>query len=79
MKTVTKHDGINHEVKRVSDIEADKLVNRFGYKFCPKSMWKAIRKPIVVKVETIQPETKKKHKKEKTETYRQYKAESTNN
>lgn len=35
----------NKTVKRVSRIEADKMVASGNWQFCPKSEWKALRKP----------------------------------
>ena len=36
MKCVKKHG----EIKRVSDIDAEKMVTENGWDYCPKSEWK---------------------------------------
>lgn len=49
----------NKTVKRVSRIEADKMVASGNWQFCPKSEWKALRKPDVP-VEDVKEEKKPK-------------------
>ena len=40
------------EVKRVKDLEANEMVKKDGWSFCPKSEWKNKSKTKVEKVET---------------------------
>ena len=60
MKTIKK----GKKVKRVSDDEATRQVEQ-GWKYCPKSAWKAVRdaKPKKVAKKTAKRKPKKKAKK----------------
>lgn len=65
MKTVQK----GTEIERVKDAEADFLVSSRGYKFVPKSAWKALRPAKEVKQTSeaeLKEETPKEEKKKKS-------------
>lgn len=43
------------EIRRVADTEADDRVKTGIWAFCPKSEWKALRKPVKVEISIEQP------------------------
>jgi hypothetical protein len=59
MKTVKK----GSEIKRVKDIEAEKLVKSNGYVYVPKSEWKSVTRVTKVTETTEEKPTKKPSKK----------------
>lgn len=50
MKCIKNQNG---EIRRVTEIEADEKVARYGWVFVPKSEWKALRPKPAEKKETI--------------------------